>query len=158
MKHFPIPQMTFHCLAVRTVLLLLFAGAVFFLSERTRLAATAAAILPSALATASSVRLGARWVCLSRPPQTLPMTQICCFHRVQQGKETKEFQDLVKQMLSDMKIFKQLLRKSLNLIQGMEMMNQVLHTVYFQDINFPLQLHLGLHASSWWCWTQWWQW
>ena len=30
-------------------------------------------------------------------------------------------------MLSDMKIFKQLLRKSLNLIQGMEMMNQVLH-------------------------------
>ena len=29
-------------------------------------------------------------------------------------------------MLSDMKIFKQLLRKSLNLIQGMEMMNQVL--------------------------------
>ena len=28
-------------------------------------------------------------------------------------------------MLSDMKIFKQLLRKSLNLIQGMEMMNQV---------------------------------
>ena len=44
---------------------------------------------------------------------------------MQQGKETKEFQDLVKQMLSDMKIFKQLLRKSLNLIQGMEMMNQV---------------------------------
>ena len=37
-------------------------GAVFFLSERTRLAATAAAILPSALATASSVRLGARWL------------------------------------------------------------------------------------------------
>ena len=36
------------------------AGAVFFLSERTRLAATAAAILPSALATASSVRIGAR--------------------------------------------------------------------------------------------------
>ena len=33
----------------------------------------------------------------------------------------------MKQMLSDMKIFKQLLRKSLNLIQGMEMMNQVLH-------------------------------
>ena len=37
-------------------------GAVFFFSERTRLAATAAAILPSALATASSVRLGARWL------------------------------------------------------------------------------------------------
>ena len=53
---------------------------------------------------------------------------------MQQGKETKEFQDLVKQMLSDMKIFKQLLRKSLNLIQGMEMMNQV----YFQDNNIQL--------------------
>jgi hypothetical protein len=79
------------------------AGAVFFLSERTRLAATAAAILPSALATATSLRLGAR---------------------VQQGRETRHFRELVRQMLADMKIFKQLLRKSLNLIQGMEMMNQ----------------------------------
>ena len=103
----------------------------FFLSERTRLAVTAAAILPSALATASSVRLGARCVVLITSSRS---TNVCCFHRVQQGKETKEFQDLVKQMLSDMKIFKQLLRKSLNLIQGMEMMNQV----YFQDINIPL--------------------
>ena len=104
----------------------------FFLSERTRLAVTAAAILPSALATASSVRLGAR--CVSVLITSSRFTNVCCFHRVQQGKETKEFQDLVKQMLSDMKIFKQLLRKSLNLIQGMEMMNQV----YFQDINIQL--------------------
>lgn len=79
------------------------AGAVFFFSERTRLATTAAAVLPSALATVTSLRLGAR---------------------VQQRRESKEFEELVKQMLGDMKIFKQLLRKSLNLIQGMEMMNQ----------------------------------
>jgi hypothetical protein len=43
---------------------------------------------------------------------------------VQQGRETRHFRELVRQMLADMKIFKQLLRKSLNLIQGMEMMNQ----------------------------------
>ena len=32
-------------------------------------------------------------------------------------------------MLADMKVYKQLLRKALNLIQGMEMMNQVLDSV-----------------------------
>ena len=31
---------------------------------------------------------------------------------------------MIKQMLGDMKQFKMVLRKSLNLIQGMEMMNQ----------------------------------
>ncbi len=36
------------------------AGAVFFLSERTRAAAAAAAILPSAMAAISSLRIGAR--------------------------------------------------------------------------------------------------
>jgi hypothetical protein len=36
------------------------AGAVFFLSERTRAAAAAAAILPSAVAAISSLRIGAR--------------------------------------------------------------------------------------------------
>jgi hypothetical protein len=36
------------------------AGAVFFLSERTRVAAAAAAILPSAMAAISSLRIGAR--------------------------------------------------------------------------------------------------
>ena len=79
------------------------AGAVFFFSERTRAAVTAAAVLPTALAAASSVRLGAR---------------------VSQSQEAEEFKKMIKHMLSDMKKFKMILRKSLNLIQGMEMMNQ----------------------------------
>ena len=36
------------------------AGAVFFFSEKTRIAVTAAAVLPSALATVSSLRIGAK--------------------------------------------------------------------------------------------------
>jgi len=79
------------------------AGAVFFLSEKTRMTATAAAILPSALAAVSSVRIGTK---------------------VKNNQEANHFQDMIKQMLCDMKMFKQLLRKSLSLIQGMEMMNQ----------------------------------
>ena len=79
------------------------AGAVFFFSEKTRVAVTAAAVLPSALATVSSLRIGAK---------------------VSQSLETEEFKEMVKQMLGDMKQFKMVLRKSLNLIQGMEMMNQ----------------------------------
>jgi hypothetical protein len=79
------------------------AGAVFFFSERTRVAVTAAAVLPSALATVSSLRIGAR---------------------VGQGREAEEFKEMVKNMLDDMKQFKMVLRKSLNLIQGMEMMNE----------------------------------
>ena len=51
----------------------------FFLSERTRLAATAAAILPSALATASSVRLGARWLSYSCYGYSSPLGQGDCF-------------------------------------------------------------------------------
>ena len=43
-------------------------------------------------------------------------------------------------MLSDMKIFKQLLRKSLNLIQGMEMMNQVICLQYLLFSSFILYL------------------
>ena len=79
------------------------AGAVFFFSEKTRVAVTAAAVLPSALATVSSLRIGAK---------------------VSQNREAEEFKEMVKQMLGDMKQFKMVLRKSLNLIQGMEMMNQ----------------------------------
>lgn len=79
------------------------AGAVFFFSERTRAAVTAAAVLPTALAAASSVRIGAK------------MTHC---------QEVEEFKRMIKNMLSDMKQFKMILRKSLNLIQGMEMMNQ----------------------------------
>ena len=79
------------------------AGAVFFFSERTRAAVTAAAVLPTALAAASSVRIGAK---------------------VTHCQEVEEFKKMIKNMLSDMKQFKMILRKSLNLIQGMEMMNQ----------------------------------
>ena len=79
------------------------AGAVFFFSEKTRVAVTAAAVLPSALATVSSLRIGAK---------------------VSQNREMEEFKEMVRQMLGDMKQFKMVLKKSLNLIQGMEMMNQ----------------------------------
>ena len=99
------------------------AGAVFFFSERTRCvfldsflhhnsdsilkifraAVTAAAVLPTAMAAASSMRIGSR---------------------VSQSREAEEFKKMIKQMLGDMKQFKMVLRKSLNLIQGMEMMNQ----------------------------------
>ena len=41
-----------------------------------------------------------------------------------QSREAEEFKRMIKQMLGDMKQFKMVLRKSLNLIQGMEMMNQ----------------------------------
>ena len=64
---------------------------------------TAAAVLPSAMAAASSLRIGSR---------------------VSQSREAEEFKRMIKQMLGDMKQFKMVLRKSLNLIQGMEMMNQ----------------------------------
>ena len=79
------------------------AGAVFFFSERTRAAVAAAAVLPTAVAAASSVRIGSK---------------------VAQSQEAEEFKKMIKQMLGDMKQFKMVLRKSLNLIQGMEMMNQ----------------------------------
>jgi len=79
------------------------AGAVFFFSERTRAAVTAAAVIPTAVAAASSMRIGSK---------------------VSESREAEEFKRMIKQMLSDMKQFKMVLRKSLNLIQGMEMMNQ----------------------------------
>ena len=44
--------------------------------------------------------------------------------QVRRNEETEEFKKMIKQMLGDMKHFKMILRKSLNLIQGMEMMNQ----------------------------------
>ena len=43
---------------------------------------------------------------------------------MRRSEETEEFKKMIKQMLGDMKHFKMILRKSLNLIQGMEMMNQ----------------------------------
>ncbi|XP_023322769.1 uncharacterized protein LOC111697112 [Eurytemora carolleeae] len=79
------------------------AGAVFFLSEKTRAAAAAAAILPSAIAAMSSIRLGAK---------------------VKSNNEMEHFKVLLKHLLSNMKTYKILLRKCLSLIQGMEMMNQ----------------------------------
>ena len=76
----------------------------FFISIMiSRAAVTAAAVLPTAMAAASSMRIGSR---------------------VSQSREAEEFKKMIKQMLGDMKQFKMVLRKSLNLIQGMEMMNQ----------------------------------
>ena len=45
------------------------AGAVFFLSERTRAAAAAAAILPSAVAALASLRIGSRMKASSETAQ-----------------------------------------------------------------------------------------
>ncbi|XP_059091806.1 uncharacterized protein LOC131887267 [Tigriopus californicus] len=87
------------------------AGTVLYLSERTRLAATAAAILPTALAALSSAR--------SSKSET--------HHKEQE----QHFLKLIEQLLSDMKMFKQLVRKSLNLLQGMELM----HSGYMFAVN-----------------------
>ena len=80
-------------------------------------------------------------------------------------------------MLSDMKIFKQLLRKSLNLIQGMEMMNQVLplsmissKRIVGDSMHFMQRACVhkgkacaltfqppGIYASGWGIWTWGWK-
>ena len=82
------------------------AGAVFFLSERTRAvgAAAAAALLPTALAfgTASTTRMSSK------------MTE---------DQDKSNFDQLIKMLLDDMKLFKRLVRKSLNLLQGMELIH-----------------------------------
>ena len=99
------------------------AGAVFFFSERTRSAVAAASVLPTALAAASSVRIGTKvrglfyFILPKNPDPSLTF-------QVRRNEETEEFKKMIKQMLGDMKHFKMILRKSLNLIQGMEMMNQ----------------------------------
>ena len=46
-------------------------------------------------------------------------------------KDSAEFQRLIEQLLTDMKLFKQLVRKSLNLLQGMELM----HSGYMFAVN-----------------------
>ena len=46
-------------------------------------------------------------------------------------KDSAEFQKLIEQLLTDMKLFKQLVRKSLNLLQGMELM----HSGYMFAVN-----------------------
>ena len=77
------------------------AGAVFFLSERTKAAATAAAaLLPTALAAASTARSSSSNVAAN-----------------------SDLESLVKILLEDMQMFKRLARKSLNLLQGMEMVH-----------------------------------
>ena len=78
------------------------AGAVLYLSEKAKAATAAAAILPTALAAMTSVRIGSK---------------------VQQSQEEQHFHQLIELLLSDMKRFKQLVRKSLNLLQGMEMIS-----------------------------------
>ena len=78
------------------------AGAVLYLSEKAKAATAAAALLPTALAAMTSVRIGSK---------------------VQQSQEMQHFHQLIELLLSDMKRFKQLVRKSLNLLQGMEMIS-----------------------------------
>ena len=82
------------------------AGAVFFLSERTRAvgAAAAAALLPTALAcgTASTTRLS---------------------NKISEDEDKSNFDNLIKRLLDDMQLFKKLVRKCLNLLQGMELIH-----------------------------------
>ena len=82
------------------------AGAVFFLSERTRAvgAAAAAALLPTALAfgTASTTRVSTKMA---------------------EEQEKTNFDELIKILLDDMQLFKRLVRKCLNLLQGMELVH-----------------------------------
>merc|ERR1719334_855626 len=62
-----------------------------------------AAILPAALATTTCFKLG---------------------HRMQQERQIKVIQELVRKMLHEMMVLKQSLKKSLNIIHGMETINQ----------------------------------
>jgi hypothetical protein len=78
------------------------AGAVLYLSEKAKAATAAAAILPAAMAAMTSVRIGTK---------------------VNQDSESEHFHQIINLLLSDMKHFKQLVRKSLNLLQGMEMVS-----------------------------------
>ena len=74
------------------------AGTVFFLSERTHLAATAASVLPSALA-AFSAGYSFNTKCKS-------------------DEKSKHFHNMIAQLLTDMKTFKTIVRKTMNLLQG----------------------------------------
>ena len=86
-----------------------------YLSERTRVAATAAAVLPSAIAAIAALRGGSVGKATGEPV----------------SKGDKQLEDLVTQMLADMKLFRQLIRKTLNLLQGMELM----HSGYTLSVN-----------------------
>ena len=79
------------------------AGAVLYLSEKAKAATAAAALVPTALAAMTSVRIG---------------------RKVQNDTDSEHFHQIIELLLSDMKRFKQLVRKSLNLLQGMEMITQ----------------------------------
>ena len=79
------------------------AGAVLYLSEKAKAATAAAALVPTALAAMTSVRIG---------------------NKVQSDKDAEHFHQIIELLLNDMKRFKQLVRKSLNLLQGMEVITQ----------------------------------
>jgi len=80
------------------------AATVMFLSERTRLAATLCSVLPAAAAAASSAQNSSRKA--AEVKEAL--------------KDNDLFKEVVDGMLTDMNAFKQTVRKSLNLLQGME--------------------------------------
>ena len=77
------------------------------MSERTRAvgAAAAAALLPTALAfgTASTTRMSTK---------------------ISEEQEKSNFDNLIKRLLGDMQLFKKLVRKCLNLLQGMELIHE----------------------------------
>ena len=76
------------------------------MSERTRAvgAAAAAALLPTAMAfgTASTTRIATK---------------------MSEEEEKSNFDNLIKRLLGDMQLFKKLVRKCLNLLQGMELIH-----------------------------------
>ena len=75
------------------------AAAFYFISERGSRLAAAASVLPAALAAATAATQSGR--------------------KEEKGKDKGEqFDKLVEQLLADMRLFKQLVRKSLNLLQG----------------------------------------
>ena len=94
------------------------AGTVMYLSERTRMAATAAAVLPTAIAALAALRGGTSGKGKATGEEVI-------------DKGDKQLEELVAQMLADMKLFRQLIRKTLNLLQGMELM----HSGYTLAVN-----------------------
>ena len=94
------------------------AGTVMYLSERTRMAATAAAVLPTAIAALAALRGSTGGKGKATGEEGI-------------DKGDKQLEELVTQMLADMKLFRQLIRKTLNLLQGMELM----HSGYTLAVN-----------------------
>ena len=101
-------------------------GIVYYLSERTKLAAAMASIIPSTLAALSALRNA----------KNQPETDL----------KEEEFQRLIDQLLTDMKEFKKLIRKSLNLLQGMEIISSG-YLLYVNSNGSPAEKVSGNHEE-----------